>query len=385
MNPHAYLNDPKQIEAVESIKRVDEKGYLYHMDVKYDYYNIPDVFKAVIDAGCSTFVTKNLDGDVLFCRNYDYSHYLNNQKKNTRTGLNVIVEANNPNAKYKSIGVADAYWLDFKNGSLIEGMADDDKTDLSAFILCPYICMDGMNEKGLAVSILALCVKADWKEIDYDTYEELLNENKDNLFLDKANETPDPYWLKSAVGSIAVNTVDKKAWIAEKELIYTNKENQTNYLHPVAMRIALDNCANVNEALAFLNGVNVKAAMPGADYHIMLADASGESKLVEWINNEMVVIDINHATNHYVGKQDLFFKDGCGRDEVLKAGLFRTAKAGMRQDFVENLLSLVIQDPSNKTDTGKTQYTCIYNLNKKTVKVFSFGDMSKSWTYELKK
>lgn len=384
MNPHVLLKDPKQIEAIESIKRIDEDGYLYHMNASYDYYDIPDQFKAVIDAGCSTFVTKNLEGEILFCRNYDYSHYLNNKKTNPRTGLNIIVEADNPKAKYKSISVADAYWLDFKNGSLANGMADDGMTDLSSFILCPYLCMDGMNEKGLVLSILALCVKADWQPIEYDEYEKLLDENKDNLFLNEKGQVPDPYWLKSAVGSIAVNTVDKKAWIAKKDWIGTNKKDQPNYLHPIAMRMILDNCENIEQAIAFLDGINLKAAMPGADYHIMIADVTGKSRLVEWVNDEMVVIDTNHATNHYVCKDDMFFPEGCGRDKVIEAGLSRTAKAGMRLDFAENLLRLVVQDPTNKTDNGKTQYTCIYNLNQKTVRVYSFGDMSKSWDFKLK-
>ena len=74
MNPHAYLQDEKQVEAVESITRVDEAGHLYAMKADYDYYDLPEAFKAYIDAGCSCFVTKDLDGHVLFCRNYDFSH-----------------------------------------------------------------------------------------------------------------------------------------------------------------------------------------------------------------------------------------------------------------------------------------------------------------------
>ena len=168
MNPHAYLQNEKQIEAIESIKRVDEKGYLYHMVCNYDYYDLPEAFKAVISAGCSTFVVKNLEGEVLFCRNYDYSHFHNNDRKNPRTGLNMIIEGNNPKARYKSLGVADTYWADFKNGSAINGMLDDGKSDLSAFVLSPFLTMDGMNEKGLAISILALSVKSDYKEIDFN-------------------------------------------------------------------------------------------------------------------------------------------------------------------------------------------------------------------------
>lgn len=384
MNPHNYLSDSKQIEAIESIRRVDEKGYLYHMDCGYDYYDLPDAFKAYIDAGCSTFVTKNLEGEILFCRNYDYSHYKNNLKTNPRTGLNMIVEGHNPKARYRSIGVSDAYWLDYKNGSYAEGMADDGKTDLSPFVLCPFLCMDGMNEKGLALSILALCVKTDWKEIPYETYTEKLNPNKENYSLNISGEEPDPYWIKTSYGSIAVNETDRKAWIADMEWIQTKKEGCPTYLHPIMMRAVLDNCACVEEALAFMDRCNVKGAMPGADYHIMVADSSGRSSLVEWIGDAMHVTPIDHATNHYVAKEDPFFPEGCGRDRVLEAGLFRTRKNGMREDFAENLIRLAIQDPTNGTDSGKTQYTCIYNLSRKTLRVFSFGDMSKSWDYELK-
>ncbi|MBQ2078255.1 MAG: hypothetical protein II459_01375, partial [Erysipelotrichaceae bacterium] len=162
MNPHVYLQDEKQIEAVESIRRVDEEGYLYEMEAAYDYYDLPEAFKAYISAGCSCFVTKSLDDDILFCRNYDFSHYPNNDKGQQRTGLNVVVKSKNPKARYKSLGVSDAYWLDFRNGSFYKGLADDGKSDVSPFVLCPMISMDGMNEKGLALAILALGVRADW-------------------------------------------------------------------------------------------------------------------------------------------------------------------------------------------------------------------------------
>ncbi|MBR2827599.1 MAG: hypothetical protein IKE78_08900 [Erysipelotrichaceae bacterium] len=383
MNPHAYLQNEKQIEAIESIKRVDEKGYLYHMVCNYDYYDLPEAFKAVISAGCSTFVVKTLEGEVLFCRNYDYSHFHNNDRKNPRTGLNMIIEGNNPKARYRSLGVADTYWADFKNGSAINGMLDDGKSDLSAFVLSPFLTMDGMNEKGLAISILALSVKSDYKEIDFNEYEKIMDSNKRNMFLEKSGELPDPYWIYASNGSVVVNKVDRKAWVASQPLIKTEDPSKPTLLHPVLMRMMLDNCGSVEEALAMASGFNVIGAMPGADYHVMVADSSGKSRLIEWIDNKMVTTDINHATNHYVAKEDPFYKVACGRDECLKAGVYRGRK-GMREDYAERLLGLVVQDPENGMDQGKTQYSCIYNLNKKTLKIFSFGDMSKSWEYELK-
>ena len=383
MNPHAYLQDKKQIEAIESIKRVDEKGYLYHMVCNYDYYDLPEAFTAVISAGCSTFVVKNLEGEVLFCRNYDFSHFHNNDRKNPRTGLNMIIEGNNPKARYRSLGVADTYWADFKNGSAINGLLDDGKSDLSAFVLSPFLTMDGMNEKGLAISILALSVKSDYREIDFDEYEKIMDPNKRNMFLENSGELPNPYWLYASHGSVVVNKADRKAWVASQPLIQTVDPSKPTLLHPVLMRMILDNCATVEEALAMAASFNVKGAMPGADYHVMVADASGKSRLIEWIDNKMVTTDINHATNHYVAKEDPFYNVKCGRDECLKAGVYR-GRNGMREDYAERLLGLVVQDPTNGMDQGKTQYSCIYNLNKKTLKIFSFGDMSRSWNYELK-
>ena len=382
INPHALLTDPEQIKTVESIKRVDEEGYLYHMDCTYDYYDIPQQFMAMFNPGCSAFITRNLEGDMLYCRNYDYSHYPYNQKKNLRTGVNVIVEGRNPNARYRTLNVSDAFWLDYRNGSLYKGVPDDGKTDLSTFIMCPYICMDGMNEKGLAVSILALSVECEWQEIPFESYKEKLDENKHNFSFEEPGEEPSPYQKRAGHGSVAVNEKDGKAWIASQRLIRTNREGRQTVPHTVLMRNMLDRCASTEEAVAFADMFNIMGSMPGADYHIFVADRSGDARVLEWVGDDMTVTKIDHVTNHYVSKHDPF-GDECGRDECLKAGLFRTAGAGMREDFLMNLLGLVIQDPTNGTDMGKTQYTCIYNLTKGTLRIFSFGDLSKGWDYSL--
>ena len=382
MNPHQMISDERQKVALDSIKRVDKDGYLYHMSCDYDYYSLPQEYFSYFDAGCSTFVVKNTEGDVLFCRNYDYSHFLNNDRSNPRTGLNMIVEGNNPRARYRTIGVADTYWLDFKNGRIVNGMLDDGQTDLSMFVLAPFLCMDGMNEKGLAVSILALSVVNEFEEIDFATYQDKLDKNKINLFLEEAGQQPDPYWLYGSDGALVINEADRKAWLIHQAVIKTTMPGKPSYLHPILMRMVLDNCANVDEALGLFASGNVRGAMPGADYHIMVADSTGKSRLIEWIDNQMVVTDINHATNHYVAKEDKFFPDGCGRDKCLEAGVYR-GRNGMREEYAERLLGLVVQAPDNGMDRGKTQYSCIYNLNKKTLKIFSFGDMERSWNYQL--
>ena len=382
-NPHVLLTDEKQIETIESIRRVDDEGYLYHMNCTFDYYHLPEQFRVMLKAGCSVFITKTREGDVLFCRNFDFSHYLNFVRKNGRTGLNMIVAGNNPAAKYRTLGTGDCFWIDYKNASYGKGMADDGKTDLSPFLLCPFLTMDGMNEKGLAICILSLLVESEWKEIDYGTYQDKLNENKDNFFYEKSGEVPDPYILRASIGSIAVNHADKKAWIAEQRWIESKIPGRPVILHPVLMRMVLDNCSNVDEALALMSQYNIKGAMPGADYHLMVADRSGKSRLVEWTETEMIVHDIDHATNHWVSKFDGFFPNGCNRDDMITAGLNRFRAGGMTMEQAESLMSLVVQDPENNNNDGKTQYSCIYNLTKNTLRIFSFGDMTKSWDFSL--
>ena len=61
----------------------------------------------------------------------------------------------------------------------------------------------------------------------------------------------------------------------------------------------------------------------------------------------------------------------------------RFRKGGMSQAQVEALMRLVIQDPDNNNDDGKTHYSCIYNLTKKTLKIFSYGNMDEGWEYKM--
>ena len=382
MNPHSMLTDENQIKAVESLKRVDNDGYLYYMENSWNYYDLKGPLAAMLDAGCSTFFAKNTEGEYLMYRNYDYRHNYLNDRSTPLTGIDVVCRNNNPAAKYKSIGCSDAFWLDYKNGNYRNGSADDGKTDVSPFVMIPYICMDGVNEAGLSVSIMALIVKADWKEIDYATYKDVLDPKKTNYKLEKAGEEPDVWARKNDIGSVAYNDTDKKAWICEKPLVHTDLPGRKTVLHPVLMRMMLDNCANVNEALGLAGMFNVTAPAPGMDFHIMVCDASGNCKVLEWIGNQMNIVDSCHSTNYRLSADDAFH-GRCPRDEALKAGLAIGEKHGLRQDFGELALRLAVQDPTVTEDMGKTQYSCIYNLNRKTLKVYSYGNFEHSWNYAL--
>ena len=387
MNPHFLLKDEAQIKTVESVERLSPDGKLYYMESVWNYNEIPDAFRPLFSAGCSTFLTENLEGTHLFCRNYDYTHRKGNDRNNPRTGLNVVVRCSNPAARYKSIGVSDATWLDWKNMSLTEGSADDGVTDLSAFIMLPYLCMDGVNEKGLAVSIMALTLPAEWEETDYDTFEDKLPSDQEPIVLKGAGKQPETWQRRAKHLSVAVNHEDRRAWIAHMPFVRTEMEGKRgSLLHPILMRMMLDSCATVEEAVALAGMFNVTTIGPGQDYHILVADASGKARLLEWVDDRMNVVDTRHATNYRRSADDLYHGI-CPRDELIKAFFLRCVKdeefTGMREDLIMSLMDLIKQDPDNGHDRNDTQYSCVYDLNHRSLKVFSFGDFSRSWDFSL--
>ena len=90
--------------AVDNLRREDERGILYFMDYTADYYLLERFAdKIAATPGCSTFLTDNLKGQKLFCRNYDFSHYRFNKQGEPKdiTVLVIVVRCANPRAKYK--------------------------------------------------------------------------------------------------------------------------------------------------------------------------------------------------------------------------------------------------------------------------------------------
>ena len=67
----------------------------------------------------------------------------------------------------------------------------------------------------------------------------------------------------------------------------------------VAVRYLLDNADSVDKALELLQSVDMQSAL-GMSYHFALADNTGKSVVVEWFDGEMYVTDTRVVTNHYI-------------------------------------------------------------------------------------
>lgn len=145
----------------------------------------------------------------------------------------------------------------------------------------PYAPMDGMNEKGLCVAVLMI---EDRPGFDQDT--------------------------------------------GKPDLTTTT-----------AVRLLLDKAANVEEALSLLEQYDLHASA-GMMVHFAIADADGRSVAVEYIDNEMRVVETPIATNFYLTPGE---KYGVGTEESHRRYeiLTETLRPSMSLDDVRDAMDSV--------------------------------------------
>ena len=137
-----------------------------------------------------------------------------------------IVVRTAPAGGYRSVAVADANLMLYGNAR--QSLSSHSVT-LTRLLMAPYACMDGINEAGLAAAILEI----------------------------KAKPT------RQRTGKRPITT-------------------------SVILRAVLDRCATVEEAEAIFRRFDMRDAL-GCCYHYQLADAAGNSVILEYCKNELYV------------------------------------------------------------------------------------------------
>ncbi|MBR3689254.1 MAG: linear amide C-N hydrolase [Lentisphaeria bacterium] len=89
------------------------------------------------------------------------------------------------------------------------------------------------------------------------------------------------------------------------------KTDKPDLTTTTAIRLLLDRAANVDEAVELLKQYDMNSSI-GAAHHFSLADKSGKSVVVEYVNGEMLVAETNIVTNHYLADCP---KKGVGDEE----------------------------------------------------------------------
>ncbi|MBE6252655.1 MAG: linear amide C-N hydrolase [Bacteroidales bacterium] len=222
-NPYLYRMEYKLAYDLDEIIRmeIDENAELLDyvvgrigkgLPIKMKSAQVADENGKLGTINCTSFQAKKADGEgYFFGRNYDYF-------KNP-----TLVTVSHPKNGYASIACSDMSHF----GYSLEKLPTSFLKKLSC-LAAIYAPVDGMNEKGLCTSIMALPKQASRQETE-----------------------------KPNVGTTLI------------------------------MRLWLDRCATVEEALALLETVDVRHdATVGSGYHYMIADALGNSAVVEFDPND---------------------------------------------------------------------------------------------------
>lgn len=359
-NKASCITDAGKLEMIHSMKDLDGNGRLYEIDYNQDYMldsvmqpgiteqtelfrhiasllfdNLPaENAEVKYGAGCSAFAAQEAEGKgFLMGRNYDFRHFTPDNKSYLPTSAILVRTA--PEGGKKSISMVDGLNLGFG-----QGFYNDGKTDLSMLMALPYAALDGINEDGFAIGVLAL------------------NEKQTN----------------QQTGKQRIGTT-------------------------VAIRMMLDKASTVREAIEMLKNYDMDMRGNGhSNYHFFMADATGDYAIVEYTfdkdRTEPKVMEVFTAddslrcvTNFYVAPSMTGTTDGWGsshgkdRYENLRKTLDEK-KHVMKEDEAMQLLEKVAQPPTEEL-TSQTQWSALYNLTEKTLRLTILREYAKEYNFRI--
>lgn len=352
-----------EIATIRSLKAVEGNEYLYKMDYKASY-DLDDVISKDIDSNaellqyivgkigkgipikmksaqvadengelatfsCTSFQAGKSDGNGFwYGRNYDYF-------KNP-----TLVTVSRPKKGYSSIAVSDMSHFGYSLEKLPTSLKD--KVSSLAAIYTP---LDGVNEKGLCTSIMAVPKMAAQQESG-----------------------------KHKVGTTII------------------------------MRLWLDRCATVQEALDLAASLDIRHdAVVGSGYHYMIADANGDCAVLEFDREEgwkSLVVRKGADDKYMLVTNHLLSEKYYSSEPDMSVGNIHS-KSWWRYETVDNYLSerngtLTLDEAMEilgmvhwkdllwETGTVEdTQYTCVYDQTNLTLDLRNWNDYDKVLHFEI--
>lgn len=314
----------------------DEKYKLYEMYAEYDQELVEDIITkftelkecyqdvpAVIDAaafaavknalqmkistginlqpfGCTAFSTSTSDGKVYMGRNYDFSidtscvcvHTTPRRSKGETT-------------PFKSIAFAAL--------SNVQNEQEIGKCEDENLMLLPFVCLDGINEKGVSIAVLVVDIK-------------------------------------DGMG------------------ITRQKEKEKNIFTTLAIRYVLDYADSTASAVELLSNFNMFAA-GGKDYHFFISDVTGDSRVVEYNykkkNREYTVTSKKIATNFYAFDEETF---GHGHKRYKKVEDIIKEK-NLEEKHLWKALEKAAQKPEEGNPTSNTQWSILFDNTNRSAEI----------------
>ena len=174
--------------------------------------------------------------------------------------------------------------------------------------------------------------------------------------------------------AVSVNMIQDSAAIQQN----TDKPDITT---TTAIRLLLDQAGNVDEALELLGQYDLHGSM-GMMIHFAIADSTGRSAAVEYVDNEMTVIETPVLTNFYLAEGE---KYGIGteqsheRYDILMNQLEETPQMGMEE--VRDALDSVSKD--NFGEFESTEWSIVMNLSAGEARYYHRENYNQNYTFRL--
>ena len=334
-----YTGRFQTIRTIEKVTDYEEYN-LYRMDVKYEYdldrlieYGITDdqsLVDAIVeealpilpvqidvpDFGCSAFCLQEADGDILMGRNYDF-----------RRDTSAMLVYCEPEDGYKSVGFAA---LD----NISANTPEESMKKKLATLTAPFICLDGMNEKGVSIAVLTL----DSEPVHQNT------------------------------GKPVIGTT-------------------------LAIRLILDRAASTAEAVELLQQYDMFASS-GRDYHFYITDSTGDGRVIEYDceseTRKMVATPVRSVTNFFALYEDQVLPNqrngiyGHGKERYDKMEALFDYEEVYTKDVAWEALKAAAQEPSADDITSNTQWSILYDDTNLTAEIILRRNWDDVIGYDLK-
>lgn len=323
-----------QVETLQSINKVTD-GF-YTMDYRYDY-DIDEMMKNGINThvGLFAYGLSNIFGKAV---NFGCTTF------NAETpGGDALLARNfdymdspmllvwtHPENGYKSVSMVSLYFFLYDD----ENLPEDEASSLLT-LMAPYAPLDGMNEKGLSIGVLEL--------------------------------EKDPLFQISLKPNLTTTTV---------------------------IRACLDKAATVDEAIEIFESHDVRDLLfGGCTYHYQIADATGRSVVIEYVDGKMHVIEAEKndsgvdwitAANYYLveGVDDPLGM-GWERTDIVKETLGPVNGIITEETAMNTLQRASMKDADLHGYICSTLWSSVYNMDDLTFDLCVNTDYTTTYHFSL--
>jgi predicted choloylglycine hydrolase len=176
------------------------------------------------------------------------------------------------------------------------------------------------------------------------------------------------------------------------EQITRQDTGKTPVMTTLAIRLLLDRAANVEEGIRILKSIDMRSSGK-IGYHLQLADQSGASAIVEYIDNKMVIIrkkpeDISFCLTNFTLSTEEQNGTGKERFEIMRSRLSEKSSVMTSGEAME-LLNAAQMDGHRYYEPGHmyydsiTQWSVVYDLSKCSASVTIKSDFEKIYHFEI--